>query len=131
MDIKLKYSKIIPLPGFYACTIFNCIYRNPKYKNKALSKATYNHESIHLQQELDFVGGNDKLYILGGCIFYILYFIEWLIKLIISGFTLGKVKAYRSISFEQEAYANERNYNYLKARKRFTWCKYIFKLVWK
>ena len=76
MDIKLKYSKIIPFPGFYACTIFNCIFRNPRYKNNPLSKTTYNHESIHVAQQLDFVGGNDKLYILGGCVFYILYFME-------------------------------------------------------
>lgn len=131
MDIKLKYSKIIPLPRFYACTIFNCIFRNPRYKNKPLSKTTYNHESIHVAQQLDFVCGNDKLYILGGCAFYILYFMEWLIKLIISGFTLGKVRAYRSISHEIEAYTNEKNLDYLQNRKRFTWCKYIFKLVWK
>lgn len=129
MDIKLKYSKIIPFPGFYACTIFNCIFRHPKYKNRKLSKTTYNHEMIHVEQQLDFVGGNEKLYILGGIVFYIAYFIEWLIKLIISAFTLGKVKAYRSISFEQEAYQNEKDLKYRDSRKRFCWLKYIFKLV--
>lgn len=119
MDIKLKYSKIIPFPGFYACTIFNCIFRHPRYKNRTLSKVTYNHEMIHVEQQLDFVGGNEKLYILGGIIFYMIYFIEWLIKLIISGFTLGKVKAYKSISFEQESYQNERDLEYLTRRRRF------------
>lgn len=128
-ELKLKYSKIIPFPGFYACTIFDCIFRNPKYKNRPLSKITYNHKSIHLQQQLDFVGGIEKLYILGGIIFYIWYFIEWLIKLIISGFTLGKVKAYKSISFEQCAYHNDQNLGYLTYRKRFHWLKYVFKLV--
>ena len=131
MDIKLKYSKFIPFPRFYACTIFNCIFRHPKYKDDPISKTTYNHESIHLQQELDFAGGCDKLYILGGIVFYIWYFIEWLIKLIISGFTLGKVKAYRSISFEQEAYQNDQTLRYLTYRRRFSWLKYVFKLVWK
>ena len=43
-------------------------------------------------------------------------------------FTLGKVKAYRSISFEQEAYDNQNNLNYLKNRKRFNWVKYILKV---
>ena len=129
MDIKLKYSKIIPFPGYYAITIFNCIYRNVKYRNKPISKITMQHETIHLQQELDFVGGNEKLYIIGGCIFYVLYFLEWLIKLIISGFTLGKVKAYRSISFEIEAFENEKSKNYLENRKRFNWVKNIFKIV--
>lgn len=129
MDIKLKYSKIIPFKGFYACTIFNCIFRHPKYRNRKLSKTTYNHEMIHVEQQLDFVGGNEKLYILGGVVFYMAYFIEWLIKLIISGFTLGKVKAYKSISFEQEAYQNEKDFKYRDNRKRFNWLKYIFKVV--
>lgn len=129
MHIKLKYSKIIPFPRFYVCTIFNCIFRHPKYKNRKLSKITYNHEMIHVEQQLDFVGGIEKLYILGGIIFYMTYFIEWLIKLIISGFTFGKVKAYRSISFEQESYQNERNLNYRNNRKRFCWLKNVFKLV--
>ena len=78
---------------------------------------------------IDFINHNEKLKILGFVIFYLLYFIEWLIKLIISAFTLGKVKAYCSISFEQEAYNNEWNYEYQKSRKRFSWLKYIFKLV--
>ena len=130
-ELKLKYSKIIPFPGFYVCTLFNYAFRNPKYKNTPLSNKTYNHESIHVDQQLDFVRGNDKLYILGGCIFYLLYFIEWLFKLIISAFTFGKVKAYHSISFEQEAYYNDINLNYLSHRNRFDWTKYIFKLVWK
>lgn len=60
---------------------------------------------------------------------YILHFIEWLIKLVISGFTLGKVKAYRSVSFEQEAYNNQYYYTYQKNRKRFAWFKYVFKLI--
>lgn len=128
-ELKLKYSKIIPFPGFYACTIFDCIFRNPKYKNRPLSKLTYNHESIHLQQQLDFVGGVEQLYVLGGIIFYIWYFVEWLFKLIISGFTFGKVKAYKSISFEQCAYHNDQNLGYLTYRKRFHWLKYVFKLV--
>ena len=120
MQLQLQYSKIIPSNGFYASTIFNKLYRREKYKNKPISEVIYNHESIHLQQELDFVFGCEKLYILGGCIFYILYFIEWLIKAIISLFTGFKIKAYYSISFEQEAYKNQKDLNYLKTRKRFS-----------
>ena len=54
---------------------------------------------------------------------------EWLIKLLISAFTFGKVKAYRSISFEQEAYHNQYDYSYQETRTKFAWAKYIFKLV--
>jgi hypothetical protein len=85
-----------------------------------------------LCQMEDFVPNkNNKKWktILGGCVFYILYFIEWLIKLLIAGFTFGKVKAYHSISFEQEAYNNQYDYSYQETRKRFAWTKYIFKLV--
>lgn len=128
MELKLKYSKWLPFNNFYALTIFNNLIRRDKYKNYPISKKTYNHESIHLQQELDFVFGYEKLYILGGCIFYIFYFLEWLVKLIISIFALGKVKAYYSISFEQESYDNQNNLNYLKTRKRFNWVKYILKV---
>lgn len=130
MNLQLKYSKIIPPNGFYAITIFNKLYRRDKYKDKPISKTIYNHECIHLQQELDFVFGYEKLYILGGCIFYIWYFIEWLIKLILSLFTLGKIRAYKSISFEQDAFNNQKDFNYLDNRKRFNWVKYIFKVIW-
>lgn len=120
MQLQLKYSKIIPFKEWYAITIFNNLYRREKYKDKPISEVIYNHESIHLQQELDFIFGCEKLYILGGCIFYFLYFIEWLIKAIISLFTGFKIKAYYSISFEQEAENNEKDLNYLKTRKRFS-----------
>lgn len=130
MQLQLKYSKIIPFKEWYAITIFNNLYRREKYKDKPISEVIYNHESIHLQQELDFVFGCEKLYILGGCIFYILYFIEWLVKAILSLFTLGKIKVYYSVSFEQEAFANQKDFNYLDNRKRFNWIKNIFKVIW-
>lgn len=129
--MKIVYNKLIPFPRFFAINLFGTMFIREEYKERKISKSTYNHESIHSEQMLDFIGGNEKLYVLGGCIFYILYFIEWLAKLLISCFTLGKVRAYRSISFEWEAYNNEKNYNYLENRKRFAWTKYIFKLAWK
>lgn len=125
MKLNLKYSKWIPFEGYYAITIFNNLVRREKYKNTPVSNRVYNHESIHLQQELDFVGGNKDLYILGGVIFYIWYFVEWVIRAIISGVTLGKISAYRSISFEQEAYDNEDNPDYIPIRKKFYWLKYL------
>lgn len=128
MKLNLKYSKWLPISGYYAITIFNNLIRRDKYKDKPISQTVYNHESIHLQQELDFVFGCEKLYILGGIIFYILYLVEWILKGILSIFTLGKIKAYRSISFEQEAYDNEKNLQYLDTRKRFSWIKNVLKV---
>lgn len=129
MKLQLNYNKILPPSGFSAITIFNKLYRRDIYRDKPISKVTYNHESIHLQQELDFVFGCERLYILGGCIFYVLYFIEWLIKAVLSLFTGFKIKSYKSISFEQESYANQKDFNYLDNRKRFNWVKYIFKVI--
>ena len=53
--------------------------------------------------------------------FYLWYIVEYLIRL------LGKGDAYRNISFEQEAYSNEKDMNYLKNRKHFSWFKYLKK----
>jgi len=46
--------------------------------------------------------------------FYIIYILEWLIRLFINK------NAYKNISFEKEAYSNENNLEYLKTRKCFS-----------
>lgn len=61
-------------------------------------------------------------------IFYILYIIEWLFKVICNVF-YWKIRAYRSISFEQIAYKYQNDYDYQDTRKRFDWVPYIFKFV--
>ena len=123
-ELKLKYSSWLPFDGYYAITLFGCLVRRNKYKNTPVSKDTYNHESIHVAQAYDFGIG-----FCGYFIFYILYVLEWLIKMFISVFTLFKVQAYRSISFEQEAYDNQIYLDYIQNRKRFSWLKYIFTVV--
>lgn len=122
--LKLAYSKIIPFKGFYAITIFNYLIRRDKYKNTPIEPITYNHESIHQAQAYDFGIG-----FCGYFIFYILYFLEWLFKAILSIFTGFKVKAYYSISFEQECFEHQQDLQYLNNRKSFSWVKYIFKTI--
>ena len=129
--MKIVYNKWIPFPGFFAMNLFGILFIREENRYKEIGKITYNHENIHTSQMLDFVRGNEKRLIIGGLLFYMVYFIEWLIKLIITGFTLGRVKAYKSISFEQEAYNNQYDLLYLENRKSFSWTKHIFKLVWK
>ena len=73
-------------------------------------KTIINHEMIHVQQQFEM------LFIF----FYLWYFIEWLIRIFVNG-----RRAYVMISFEQEAYGNEKNMDYLKTRKHFCWLKYI------
>ena len=62
-----------------------------------------NHERIHLRQQLE-------LLIIP---FYIWYLIEYY------------KKGYMNVSFEKEAYANDKNLNYLKKRRIFAFSKYL------
>jgi len=71
-----------------------------------ISVNTFRHELVHWEQSKEML-----------CIFfYLWYIIEWLIKIPFSG-----LHAYRSISFEQEAYSRP------NPRLRFGWFKYVFK----
>lgn len=86
-------------------------YQNPEDKFWIRrSKRVINHESIHFQQALE----------LGVLPFYLLYLLEWLLKLPFYG-----AKAYENISFEREAYANDHKMTYLKNRKRYNWIHLI------
>lgn len=87
--------------------------QNLAYWKKRKAK-TINHETIHFQQQLEMLV----------IPFYILYILEYLIKFFIF---FDIKKAYYNISFEQEAFANDTNLDYLKTRKRYNWVKLIFK----
>tara|TARA_R110000787_G_scaffold282235_1_gene394003 strand:+ start:5270 stop:5653 length:384 start_codon:yes stop_codon:yes gene_type:complete len=74
--------------------------RSKEYKKDAFF---INHEKIHLRQQLE-------LLIIP---FYIWYGLEFLIRLAIYK---DRYQAYRNISFEREAYKNEKDLDYLKRR---------------
>jgi len=76
------------------------------------NRTTRDHERIHWRQQMEML-------ILP---FYIWYLLEWLIRIPLSG-----KAAYRSISFEREAYANQYDQLYLWTRGRFQWTKYLKK----
>jgi len=80
-------------------------------KKRHITKEVITHEKIHLRQQLE-------LLILP---FYLLYIIEFLILYIQ---TKNLNLAYRKISFEKEAYANQNNTNYLSKRRFYAWIKY-------
>ncbi|GLU43740.1 hypothetical protein [Allomuricauda sp. NBRC 101325] len=71
-----------------------------------------NHERIHLKQQ-------QELLILP---FYLLYISEWLLRTILY---LDSYRAYQNISFEREAYANEKDMQYLRKRKTFGFLRYL------
>ncbi len=103
-------SKYFVPKGYLGLTIFPFIV----LKDAALrsSKILINHEKIHLRQQLE-------LLIIP---FFVLYGLEFLYRLIqYEKWGL----AYRNISFEREAYTNEKDLNYLKSRSLFKFLKYF------
>jgi hypothetical protein len=83
-----------------------------KYKGDKKNLVFINHEKIHLRQQLE-------LLVLP---FFIWYFMEYLVRLV--QYKNGAL-AYRNISFEREAYANELNLEYLKQRSFLRFLKYL------
>ena len=131
--MKVIYNKFIPFKGFYAITVIKWIFVREEYKHldgSSKYNKMINHESIHEQQILDFTPEslpNWLRYIIGSICFYLLYGLEWLFKLIPCLIT--KKSAYRSLCAEQEAYENEKNFDYIKTRSKLSWLKKIFTLV--
>lgn len=135
MKLKKIYCKWFPPKEYSAITIlFWMIIR----KGVNIIFKLENHENIHLKQELEIgilyiifitlfgliFNISCKWLLLAFILFYILYGIEYLIRLCIYK---NHDLAYRNISFEQEAYLNELDSNYLENRKPFSWMKYLFK----
>ena len=103
-------SKYLIPQGFCGFAIFPFVFLKSKMDSK--DEVLLNHEKIHLHQQLE-------LLILP---FFILYGIEFLIKLV----KHKNVKtAYKNISFERETYANEKDLNYLKKRSFWRFLKYV------
>ena len=71
-----------------------------------------NHERIHLRQQLE----------LGILPFYLWYVIEYLIRRIQYR---DHYTAYRHICFEREAFANDRDLNYLNTRRYWAFRRYL------
>ena len=104
--MKIIYNNIIPFTGYKAINLFGILFVR---KGCNMSDEDINHEAIHTTQM------KEMLYIF----FYIWYIVEWVIRLFKKG------NAYRNISFEQEAYNNENNLEYLNNRKHYGWFKYL------
>lgn len=110
--MRVIYNKYFPFKPFLATNIFGLVIC--RGKKGRLSDVDINHEYIHTlqQRELFYIG------------FMLLYNLEWLYWLCRKR---SYMKAYYSISFEREAYDNEKNLNYEKERQRFAWLKILRK----
>lgn len=81
------------------------LFKYPHLKNEP---SVIRHEQIHFRQQIE-------LLILP---FYILYLLNYLFNLLKYQ---NHDKAYLHICFEKEAYANDKNPDYLKTRKPYSW----------
>lgn len=121
-------NKFIPFPNFRAINLFGVLFVRGA---RPLTKTTLNHEYIHSAQIVEVMIASVPFALLLWLLtnvwlgillvivsYYLWYVIEWLIR-------LPKGNAYKNISFEREAYNNEKDLRYLDNRKRFAWIKYL------
>ncbi|MDD4690074.1 MAG: hypothetical protein PHE51_10055 [Eubacteriales bacterium] len=108
--MKIIRNNIIPFSGYKAINLFGILFVRG---NARIDDITLNHEKIHTAQIKEMLG----------IIFYIWYVIEWFIRLFVFK---GRKYAYRNISFEREAYSNDKDQDYLNTRKRFAFIQYLY-----
>ena len=103
-------SKYLVPKGYTAIALFPFVF--VRDKTLMAHPVLLNHERIHLRQQAE-------LLVLP---FYIWYVIEYCIRYLRYK---DQKMAYRNISFEREAYANEGNLEYLSGRKFWHFCNYL------
>lgn len=132
METKVIFNDTIPFKGFMAMCVWPFIF----VRNAAASHyntVANNHEHIHAEQQKELLMVGVVLAAIGfpfiGLwailfvpIFFWWYGIEWIYRLIQYR---NQNQAYRNISFEREAYANESDLGYLSTRRKFSWIKYF------
>ena len=118
--MKIIYNKIIPLGSCSMINIYGILFSKKKEEN--IKQRDLNHEGTHTLQMDDFVCGFSWLRLIGGTIFYLWYCIEFVIRLIQYQ---DWHTAYKNISFEREAYANQDDDDYNDSRKGCAFIEYI------
>lgn len=99
--IKNKY---FPFKGFKAIYLFGLLFTKVDLTFEEL-----NHEKIHERQAIEMM--------------FVFYYLWYVIEVFIRLFKKGS--AYKNVSFEREAYANQYNLGYLRTRKMYNFINYI------
>ncbi len=103
-------SRLLVPKGFQGMTIFPFVLLRDR--EVCDFKVLVNHEKIHIRQQLELLV----------IPFYVWYGIEFLYRWIKSG---NMRVAYRNISFEREAYENEKDLDYLRSRSFWGFRKFL------
>ena len=114
--MKIVRNRWIPFRGFSAINLFGVIFVRKDLPDRYLSDPLWletivRHERIHTRQMVELLV----------ILFYLSYIIEWLVRLAICR---NAERAYRSISFEQEAYDHQDDPEYLQRRKPYAFLHY-------
>jgi hypothetical protein len=109
--MKVIYNRHFPFGNYHAINLFGIIFVQKRWG--VMGRHELNHEFIHTMQQLEMTYP----------LFYLWYGVEYLVRLFQHRFNSNK--AYHSISFEREAYANEHNLAYPRQRRPFAWFKHL------
>jgi hypothetical protein len=107
--ILIVFKYLTP-KGFRGLTFYPFVFLTDK--EDKLNDVFINHEKIHIRQQLELLV----------LFFYVWYLLEYFFRLVQYN---DRKKAYFNISFEREAYANEKDLNYLKERSFWSFFKYV------
>ncbi len=95
--------------NYIAITIYPFIIINKNYRGNLV---LVNHEKIHSKQQVE--------------LFWLFFFIWYIVEFIVRYIQYKNwYLAYKNISFEREAYQNEKKLTYLLSRKKFSFIKYL------
>ena len=106
----LVVSKFLFRRSFSGITLWPFVFLKHEYLKKDL--VFLNHERIHLKQQIELL----LLF------FYLWYALEYIFRIIQYK---NRYLAYRNISFEREAYANEKDLQYVDQRSFWNFLKYL------
>ena len=106
----LIVSKYLTPKGFRGLTFFPFVFMADK--EDKLNEIFINHEKIHLRQQLELL--------------IVPFFIWYLMEFFVRWFQFkDKYVAYKNISFEREAYENEKDLDYIKLRSFWKFLLYL------
>lgn len=111
--MKVIVNDLLPVKGYVAINLFGVVFARREEWDPlpdVVRRAVIRHEATHTAQgrELLWIG------------FYLVYLLEWLGRLLIM-----PRRAYRSLSFEREAYAHEWEVDYLETREPFAQWRHL------
>ena len=101
-------NDFLPTPGNIAINLFEQVFIRRdiwEVRSEKAKAETLNHEAIHSAQMRELLW----------FFFYIIYGIEWLVRVFID----GPKNARNNTSFEREAWEHEEDMDYLKTRKHY------------